>query len=214
MRGRFTKVFSFGLSLLASFVVVLAVAERFDVALAADDPGAATKTTQSNPLEIPGSFKELTDPNDKVTAKMSPERIDALALKEVKSPQLEIDAEKVAGRSPVAPNVADDTLDFHATAYCLKGRTASGVVAQSGLIAADPRVLPLGTVVHLRSGSYTGTYTVADTGSKIKGRRVDVFVNTHREAIQFGRRQVKIKIIGHGSRKSIGAGRNLEASVR
>jgi 3D (Asp-Asp-Asp) domain-containing protein len=82
------------------------------------------------------------------------------------------------------------------------------------LIAADPRVLPLGTVVHLRSGSYTGTYTVADTGSKIKGRRVDVFVNTHREAIQFGRRQVKIKIIGHGSRKSAGAGRNLEALVR
>ena len=215
MRGRFTKVFSFGLSLLASLVVVLAVAERFDIALAADDPGAATKTTQSNPMEIPGSFKELTDANDKVTAKMSPERIDPLALKEVKSPQLEIDAEKVAGRLPVAPNLADDeALDFHATAYCLKGRTASGVVAQSGVIAADPRVLPLGTVVHLRSGSYTGTYTVADTGSKIKGRRVDVFVNTHREAVQFGRRQVKIKIIGHGSRKSVGAGRNLEASVR
>lgn len=215
MRGRFTKVFSFSLSLVASLVVILAVAERFDIALAADDPGAATKTTQSNPLEIPGSFKELAEPNDKVTTKMSPERIDSLALKEVKSPPLEIDAEKVAGRSPVAPNLADDeALDFHATAYCLKGRTASGVVAQSGVIAADPRVLPLGTVVHLRSGSYTGTYTVADTGSKIKGRRVDVFVNTHREAIQFGRRQVKIKIIGHGSRKPAGAGRNLEASIR
>ena len=146
---------------------------------------------------------------------MSPERIDPLALKEVKSPQLEIDAEKVTAKSPAAPSLADDeALDFHATAYCLKGRTASGVVAQSGVIAADPRVLPLGTVVHLRSGSYTGTYTVADTGSKIKGRRVDVFVNTHREAIQFGRRQVKIKIVGHGSRKSAGAGRNLEASLR
>lgn len=215
MRGRVTKVFSSGLPLLASLVVVLAVAERFDIALAADDPNAATKVTQSNPLEIPGSFKELTDARDKVTAKMSPERIDPLALKEVKSPQLEIDAEKVAGRSPAAPSLADDeALDFHATAYCLKGRTASGVVAQSGLIAADPRVLPLGTVVHLRSGSYTGTYTVADTGSKIKGRRVDVFVNTHREAIQFGRRQVKIKIIGHGSRKSVGASRNLEALAR
>ena len=105
MRGRFTKVFSFCLSLLASFVVVLAVAERFDVALAADDPGAATKTTQSNPLEIPGSFKELADARDKVTAKVSPELIDPLALKEVKSPQLEIEAEKVAGRSPVATRV-------------------------------------------------------------------------------------------------------------
>jgi len=215
MRGRFTKVFSFGLSLLASLIVVLAVAERFDIAMAADDPGAATKTKQSNPLDIPGSFKELPDAKDKVTAKISPERIDPLAIKDLKLPQLEIDSEKASGKSPVAPNLADDeALDFHATAYCLKGRTASGVVAQSGVIAADPRVLPLGTVVHLRSGSYTGTYTVADTGGKIKGRRVDVFVNTHREAIQFGRRQVKIKIIGHGSRKSVGAGRDLEASVR
>jgi 3D (Asp-Asp-Asp) domain-containing protein len=215
MRGRFTKVFSFGLSLLASLVVVIAVGERFDIALAADDPNGAAKPTQNNPLEIPGSFKELADARDKITAKTSPERSDSLPFKEGKSSQLEIDAEKVPGRSPQTPTVSDDeTLEFHATAYCLKGRTASGILAQPGVIAADPRVLPLGTVVHLRAGSYTGTYTVADTGGKIKGRRVDVFVHTRREAMQFGRRPVKIKIIGRGSRKSERTSRNLEALVK
>jgi 3D (Asp-Asp-Asp) domain-containing protein len=65
--------------------------------------------------------------------------------------------------------------------------------------------------VHLRAGPYTGTYTVLDTGGRIKGRRVDVYVPTHKEAIQFGRRQVKIKVIGRGSAKSR-ASKNLVAS--
>jgi 3D (Asp-Asp-Asp) domain-containing protein len=83
----------------------------------------------------------------------------------------------------------------------LKGRTASGIHTFSGVIAADPSVLPLGTVVHLRAGRYTGTYTVLDTGGRIKGRRVDVYVPTYREAVQFGRRPVKIKVIGRHSTK-------------
>ena len=94
-----------------------------------------------------------------------------------------------------------EMIDFEATSYSLKGRTASGVSPQPGMIAADPRVLPIGTVVHLRAGSYTGTYTVTDTGARIKGRRVDVYVPNHKEAIQFGRRQVKIKVVRPASPK-------------
>jgi hypothetical protein len=41
-----------------------------------------------------------------------------------------------------------------------------------------------------------------DTGGRIKGRRVDVYVPTHKEAREFGRRQVKIKVISSASRKS------------
>jgi len=95
-----------------------------------------------------------------------------------------------------------EMVDFHATAYCLKGRTASGMHTRPGVIAADPSVLPLGTVVHLRAGRYTGTYTVMDTGGKIKGRLVDVYVPTYKEAVAFGRKQVKIKVIGRNSTKA------------
>jgi 3D (Asp-Asp-Asp) domain-containing protein len=96
-----------------------------------------------------------------------------------------------------ATKTEEDFLEFHATAYCLKGRTASGEYVRPGIIAADPRVLPLGTVVHIKAGRHTGTYTVADTGGKIKGRKVDIYFPTHREARQFGRQRVLIKVVSH-----------------
>ena len=63
---------------------------------------------------------------------------------------------------------------FVATAYCLKGRTAMGHGVRSGLIAADPRVLGLGSRINLGAGTYSGTYLVSDTGGRIKGRRLDI----------------------------------------
>ncbi|MEN3332459.1 MAG: hypothetical protein V7641_1824, partial [Blastocatellia bacterium] len=114
----------------------------------------------------------------------------------------------IRGDNPDVAEATDtDFEDFHATAYCLQGRTASGDHVQQGMIAADPRVLPIGTVVHIRAGKYTGTYTVKDTGGRIKGRRVDVYVPSYKEAKAFGRRPVKIKVISHTGRKAGPAGR-------
>ena len=84
---------------------------------------------------------------------------------------------------------------FRATAYALKGRTRSGVQVEKGVIAADPRVLPLGTVVQVNAGKYSGVYTVHDTGGKIKGNRVDVWMPTNKEARRFGRRNVKLVVL-------------------
>jgi 3D (Asp-Asp-Asp) domain-containing protein len=102
---------------------------------------------------------------------------------------------KPAAGEPVEDVDEASFQDFHATAYCLKGRTATGAEAQTGIIAADPTVLPLGTVVHIKSGTYTGTYKVQDTGYHIKGNRVDIYVANHAEAIRFGRRQVKLRVL-------------------
>ncbi|MDQ4121534.1 MAG: 3D domain-containing protein [Acidobacteriota bacterium] len=85
---------------------------------------------------------------------------------------------------------------FSATAYCLKGRTASGSGVRRGIIAADPRLLPLGTRVQLTAGAWSGTYTVADTGGKIKGRKIDLWVPNSSEARRFGRRNVHITVLG------------------
>jgi 3D (Asp-Asp-Asp) domain-containing protein len=88
--------------------------------------------------------------------------------------------------------------EFNATAYCIKGRTASGEYTRSGIIAADPRVLPLGTVVHIRAGKYTGKYIVKDTGGRIRGKKVDIYVPTKSEAVTFGRQRVRIRVIRRG----------------
>jgi 3D (Asp-Asp-Asp) domain-containing protein len=205
------RVFTKGLTsfLLSSFIVILALPGKGNTAYAADDPASA----QSSPLEVPGTFKELGSPRDSATGKRLPDQLEPVAPNA--QIQSEIDVDKVTGPRPEPSTLPDgDMLEFHATAYCLKGRTASGSFVQSGMIAADPRVLPLGTVVHLSAGSYTGVYTVTDTGGSIKGRRVDVYVPTHREAMQFGRRQVKLKVLARGSAKADRLTKGLEADVR
>lgn len=87
---------------------------------------------------------------------------------------------------------------FSATAYCLKGRTASGGGVRRGIVAADPRVLPLGTRISMNAGSYSGSYMVADTGGAVRGRKLDIWVPSCSEAIRFGRRNVTIAVVGKG----------------
>src|SRR5215213_2404797 len=88
---------------------------------------------------------------------------------------------------------------FRATAYCLKGRTASGGSVRRGIVAADPRVLPLGTRININAGAYSGTYTVADTGGAVRGRILDIWVPSCAEANKFGRRTIKVSVVGKKS---------------
>ena len=81
---------------------------------------------------------------------------------------------------------------FTATAYCLQGRTAMGHGVRRGIIAADPRVLRLGSKVNITSGPYAGQYLVSDTGGRIKGNKIDIWVPSCSEARRFGRRSVQI----------------------
>ncbi|HKS08868.1 MAG TPA: 3D domain-containing protein [Pyrinomonadaceae bacterium] len=90
---------------------------------------------------------------------------------------------------------------YVATAYSLRGRTASGQMVAKGLIAADPRHLPLGTRVRLEAGSYSGEYVVADTGGMVRGRRIDIWTPTSREAMRFGKRLVKLTVLSLGGKK-------------
>jgi 3D (Asp-Asp-Asp) domain-containing protein len=82
---------------------------------------------------------------------------------------------------------------FVATAYCLRGRTASGRMVGPGVIAADPRVLKLGSRVNL-GGARSGTHVVADTGGKIKGKRIDIWMASCADARRFGRRTVTVHV--------------------
>ncbi|MDO5479520.1 MAG: 3D domain-containing protein [Clostridia bacterium] len=85
-----------------------------------------------------------------------------------------------------------------ATAYCDKGKTASGIQSKVGVVAVDPRVIPLGTRLYIEAtdGSWSyGVCLAGDTGGAIKGNKVDLFYNTYNECIQFGRRDCNIYIL-------------------
>jgi len=64
-------------------------------------------------------------------------------------------------------------LAFSATAYCKGLETASGVAVQSGIVASDPELLPVGSVIEIDSlpGRYNGIYTVLDTGPPSRDAR-------------------------------------------
>jgi 3D (Asp-Asp-Asp) domain-containing protein len=105
--------------------------------------------------------------------------------------------EKIA----VEENYVVPPTNYVATAYSLRGRTASGRPVAKGLIAADPRHLPLGSRVRLDAGAYSGEYLVADTGTLVRGRRIDIWTPTSREAMRFGRRTVKLTVLSLGGKR-------------
>ena len=88
------------------------------------------------------------------------------------------------------------SLEVSVTAYCIKGETASGVRTRRGIVAADPDVLPLGTVIRL-SGleRHNGRYVVRDTGREIKGNDVDIFMPDCDAAKEFGRQHGRARIV-------------------
>jgi len=96
-------------------------------------------------------------------------------------------------------NIDEDLAHtFVATAYCIKNYTACGVMTRAGIVAADPAVLPLGSIVRIEAGKYSGLYRVLDTGPGVRGKRLDIFVSCRREAINFGRRKIKLAIVRRG----------------
>ncbi len=91
-------------------------------------------------------------------------------------------------------------LTFRATAYCKGEVTATGVPPRAGIAASDPSLLPLGSVVKIDAGidRYNGIYSVLDTGPKIVGREVDVYIWSCDEALRFGTRAVQVTILRLG----------------
>lgn len=131
----------------------------------------------------------LNNTNDEKLTVTTDNKSEAPASKSNETPEVSIDSKENTAKKSA-------TSAFNATAYCLKGRTASGSGVRRGIVAADPRVLPLGTKIYMDAGPYSGTYVVADTGGAVKGRRLDVWVPNVSEARRFGRRKVTISVLG------------------
>ena len=88
---------------------------------------------------------------------------------------------------------------FIATAYSVTGITASGEYTHRHVVAADPAVLPIGSRIKIRrAGRYSGEYVVADTGTKIVGRKLDIYLPSTAECLRFGKKTVRVKVIEVG----------------
>ena len=185
---RFKICLSSGLTALALFAVGYTTSNSLEFVFAADESSVAGSKL-SSAEKAPDSVKPAL-----------PESIDEVRQQpsgEVKLTTPPADADVKS--STVDPEELGEDINlqvYEASAYCLRGRTASGIVTRRGIIAADPRVLPLGTIVQIKAGRYTGIYTVQDTGGQIKGKKVDIYIPSHQEALLFGRRPIKLKVLG------------------
>lgn len=129
-----------------------------------------------------------------------PEEIEVMAIAEEPQAQETIIAEEPEPQEP-------EWIEVEAKAYCPCEKccgkwalnrpngivyTASGAIAQEGVtIAADCSVFPVGTVVFIEG---YGTRTVQDKGAAVNGNAIDVYFESHEEALVFGRQKVLVYI--------------------
>jgi 3D (Asp-Asp-Asp) domain-containing protein len=85
---------------------------------------------------------------------------------------------------------------FTASAYSIEGKSADGSKSCKGTVAADPNVLPFGSKIRVSgAGAYSGVYTVVDSGGRVKGNVIDIFMSSVREARNFGKKKVEVEIL-------------------
>ncbi len=91
-------------------------------------------------------------------------------------------------------------LRFTATAYCKGTTTASGVNVRTGIAAADPDLLPVGSVIQVDQlgERYNGIYTIMDTGPRVQGRHIDIYMWNCNEALDLGRRVIQLVVLRLG----------------
>jgi 3D (Asp-Asp-Asp) domain-containing protein len=109
-------------------------------------------------------------------------------------------AKQAEAREETARPAPGTRLRFTATAYCKGTTTASGVNVRTGIAAADPDLLPVGTVIQVdRLGDeYNGIYTILDTGPKVHGRHVDIYMWSCHKALELGRKPIQITVLRLG----------------
>lgn len=83
---------------------------------------------------------------------------------------------------------------FEITAYSYSGsRTASGTWPKVGCVASDWNVLPPGTKIYVPGIDYYGV--VEDRGGAIRGQKLDLYMSSEHECIQFGRQRLEVQIL-------------------
>ncbi|GEL78609.1 hypothetical protein TMU01_28440 [Tenuibacillus multivorans] len=158
---------------------------------------AATKTIDENTGEEKHLVQFLS------TSKSQLDYKEKLTFMEPKTGQAQTNSytEEQNGIQQVSETNEGETMYVTATAYTAycdgcSGTTYTGIDLRNNpdknVIAVDPDVIPLGSKVWVEG---FGTATAADIGGAIKGKRIDIFMPTKKEALRYGVRQVRVKIL-------------------
>lgn len=163
-------------------------------------------------IPLPSDIAEKMKKEQEEKAKKEAEIAEKERLKQEQIKQEQIKKQEIAKKSQQT-NTANVTsrssssrtnnteyIAFTATGYCpcakccgkTNGMTASGAKAKAGVTVAMPKKYAFGTKIEIKG---MGTYIVQDRGGAIKGNKIDIFFNTHQEALNFGRRTVYVKIL-------------------
>jgi 3D (Asp-Asp-Asp) domain-containing protein len=109
---------------------------------------------------------------------------------------------KMISRNENETHKQHKTIEVIATAYTqskeegtINGITFTGHKVRHGVVAVDPKVIPLGSKLYIEGYGYA---EALDTGGAIKGYRIDLFMESKKEALQWGRKKVKVTILETG----------------
>lgn len=116
--------------------------------------------------------------------------------KKVTKQQVKKQSSKVSKSNKVvsASSLSGNTVTVNATAYSGDTITSTGTVPKWGTIAVDPSVIPYGTKVYIPM--FDKVFIAEDCGGAIKGNKIDIFMNSEQDSLNFGRRNIQIKILG------------------
>ncbi|MCM3694687.1 3D domain-containing protein [Neobacillus niacini] len=105
-------------------------------------------------------------------------------------------APAVEAAAPSSKEIIVEATAYTASCEGCSGITATGIDLLANpnqkVISVDPSVIPLGSKVYVEG---YGEAIAGDTGGAIKGNKIDIFIPTKQEAINFGRKQVKVTIL-------------------
>jgi 3D (Asp-Asp-Asp) domain-containing protein len=180
-----------------------------------DEPIATPEeavTEPTNTIEPTTAPEEVTEPTTTIEVEPEPETEETEPTKPTK-PKKDKDKGKENSEKPKPTNPStpeepkkEDSDEvylgkFTLTAYCnckkccgkwAGGPTASGKMPKQGrTIAVDPKVIPLGSKVIINGE----TYIAEDTGSAIKNKKIDVYFDSHSEALDFGVQSAKVYLV-------------------
>lgn len=140
------------------------------------------------------------------TPQTVPAQVPAERTAAVTPPATVADLPSVPPRAEAAPARAalrvDTVMEMRSTAYCLRGSMRTGVRVRDGMAAADPRVLPLGSVIRVshRDGREIGIFVIMDTGGAVRGDKLDIWLSSCAEARDWGIQRVVAEVISIGRR--------------